>query len=180
MKKCPKCEENKKFCEFRRALMRRANGAEYTYIQSWCKACESKYRRIEYNWDTDRVRELRREHYHRRGKFKKKDKILSNREDYMYRAAKIRASKKGIEFNISIEDITIPRNCPLLGIELDLINLKRNNPNSPSLDRIDSTKGYIKGNVWVISSKANVVKNDLSLEELETFSRNTLSKIIEK
>jgi hypothetical protein len=35
-----------------------------------------------------------------------------------------------------------------------------------SLDRIDSSKGYIKGNVWVISLRANRIKNDSTPQEL--------------
>jgi hypothetical protein len=37
---------------------------------------------------------------------------------------------------------------------------------SPSLDRIDPSQGYIKGNVVVISHKANRLKNDAGLAEL--------------
>jgi len=43
---------------------------------------------------------------------------------------------------------------------------------SKGLDRIDSTKGYIKGNVWVISNRANTLKNDASLQELKTLVEN--------
>ena len=39
--------------------------------------------------------------------------------------------------------------------------------NSPSLDRIDPTKGYVKGNVWIISHKANVFKSYATHEELK-------------
>ncbi len=38
---------------------------------------------------------------------------------------------------------------------------------TPSLDRIDSSLGYVKGNVWVISWRANHIKTDASLEELK-------------
>jgi len=40
-------------------------------------------------------------------------------------------------------------------------------PNSPSLDRIDPTKGYVKGNVWIISHKANTFKSYATHEELK-------------
>lgn len=80
----------------------------------------------------------------------------------MWSRAKYRAKQKGLYFNITKEDIVIPDTCPLLGTPME----------SPSLDRIDSSKGYIKGNVWVISNRANTLKNDASLQELKTLVEN--------
>jgi hypothetical protein len=37
---------------------------------------------------------------------------------------------------------------------------------SPTLDRIDNAKGYVKGNVCVISKKANTMKNNATPEEV--------------
>jgi hypothetical protein len=89
-----------------------------------------------------------------------------NHAAYLLKAARYRAKKAGIEFSIIVEDITIPDLCPILGIPLEKGN-GRPTDNSPNIDRIDCTKGYIKGNVWVISHRANRIKNDASLEELE-------------
>ena len=91
----------------------------------------------------------------------------------MWSRAKYRAKQKGLEFTIEQDDITIPETCPLLGIPLICHRGKGSQQgNSPSLDRIDPTKGYIKGNVWVISNRANTLKNDASLQELELLVEN--------
>ena len=82
----------------------------------------------------------------------------------MYIAAKSRAKLRGIEFNISISDLSIPDVCPILGIKLESGDVYNG---SPSLDRIDNSKGYVRGNVTVISHRANIIKRDASLEELE-------------
>ena len=76
-----------------------------------------------------------------------------------------------MDFHITADDVTIPEYCPLLGIPLE-INTHGASHNSPSIDRIDSKKGYVKGNVWIISHRANTVKSDASLEELELITKN--------
>lgn len=77
------------------------------------------------------------------------------------------ARKRGIEFNITEEYIKSIWNdvCPVLGIPLKA-NASRYEDNSFSLDRIDNTKGYIEGNVVIISNRANKLKNNASLDEL--------------
>ena len=87
-----------------------------------------------------------------------------NKERKLYYHAKDRASRFGLEFNITLEDIVIPEFCPVLGIPIQPGVLKVW-ANSPSLDRVDSSKGYVKGNVEVISHKANRLKGALSSEE---------------
>lgn len=84
----------------------------------------------------------------------------------LFRNAKSRAKKSKIEFSIEIEDIIIPTHCPILGIKLEE-NVKIAKPNSYSIDRINSEKGYVKGNIQIISHRANAIKNDATVEELE-------------
>ncbi len=86
-------------------------------------------------------------------------------EQAMLNRSKSRAKRKGFEHNIKLDDISIPDNCPLLGIPL-IKGQDSVQENSPTLDRIDSFKGYIKGNVWVISYKANTIKSNATPEEL--------------
>lgn len=85
----------------------------------------------------------------------------------MLAQAKYRAKKLGLPFNITAEDLVVPRLCPALGIPL-----RRNvgstgyHPNSPSVDRIVPELGYTKGNIVVISNRANTLKRDATAFEL--------------
>jgi hypothetical protein len=90
----------------------------------------------------------------------------------MLTRAKSRAKIGNIPFNLTLEDISIPDTCPLLGIPIEVQPKKGYHPNSPSLDKIIPEKGYIKGNVWVISNRANTLKNDATLTELKTLVEN--------
>lgn len=83
-----------------------------------------------------------------------------------------RAKKLNIDFNITVEDIILIDYCPILGLELDYIYKKHNNIKAASLDRFDNSKGYVKGNVYIISVLANTMKNNASLEQLLMFSKN--------
>jgi hypothetical protein len=93
----------------------------------------------------------------------------NNPEKAMLQRARSRAKKIGVEFDISFEDISIPEFCPVLGIKLE----RRDNvtENSPSLDRKDSSKGYVKGNVFVISYRANRIKHNATIDEVEAVLR---------
>jgi hypothetical protein len=79
---------------------------------------------------------------------------------------KKRAAKRGIPFEIEVSDIIIPKLCPILDIELSFGSGKVHD-GSPSLDRIIPEKGYVKGNCFIISSKANRMKQENTLETLE-------------
>ena len=97
----------------------------------------------------------------------------------MVNNAKYRAQQKNLPFDIDLGYIRsmvgnhaqLASHCPVLGVPLEWscerdigrITL----PNSPSLDRIDPSKGYVKGNVWIISHRANQIKSDASHDELK-------------
>lgn len=81
--------------------------------------------------------------------------------------SKQRAKKDGIEYTITAADVVVPDACPIYGIPLfPSPNRGKACDNSPSLDRIDSRKGYVPGNVHVISHRANMHKNSATLEEI--------------
>ena len=87
-------------------------------------------------------------------------------------SAKSRAKEKNWEFNLEESDIIIPLYCPILGIKLISGGSGKQSFNSPSIDRIDPTKGYIKDNVRIISLRANMMKNDANLQEIQEFCKN--------
>jgi len=85
---------------------------------------------------------------------------------YMLKDAKRRANQKNIEFSITEDDIVIPEYCPVTGLKLQR-HEKCLRWDSPSLDRIDNSKGYVQGNVAVISNKANMLKKNSTIDEVE-------------
>lgn len=96
---------------------------------------------------------------------------LNNPAQNLLDGARWRARRDNIEFSIKKSDVTIPEFCPLLGIKLESgRGVGGAKASSPSLDRIKPELGYVPGNVWVISYRANMIKSDATLEELRTLT----------
>ena len=102
------------------------------------------------------------------------DYIPKDIEKSIYDRAKENSKRGGHEFNLEKSDIVTPIHCPYLGIELSYNKKDGKLDNYCSIDRIDSTKGYVNGNVQVISHLANTMKSSATTEELITFSKNVL------
>lgn len=86
----------------------------------------------------------------------------------MWSRAKKRAEEKDLPFDIEVSDITIPDVCPVLGIKFSVSKTgKGPGDTSPSLDRIDGNLGYTRGNIKVISFKANRIKSDANVCDVE-------------
>lgn len=83
----------------------------------------------------------------------------------MYREAKRRSEERGLEWDLELCEVMVPDVCPVLGIPL-FFTVGRTTDNTPTLDRVDNTKGYTRDNVVVISYRANRIKNDSTLDEL--------------
>lgn len=96
---------------------------------------------------------------------------LKSPEKYMWGRSKNSAIARGLAFDLELSDIVIPTHCPILGIEFSFSD----ESNSPSLDRIDNRLGYIKGNVWVISTLANRMKYTATKAELLAFANGILT-----
>jgi hypothetical protein len=138
-----------------------------------CIPCErARSKKYRDNWSKDPEwckRENDRKTRYRRGRGK---------AVHMYMGAQGRAHKQGLEFSITKEDIVIPDVCPVLGIKIKAGQGRKWDPpskgcrlngaqdSSPSLDRINNSKGYIKGNVRVISWRANYLKHTATFDEL--------------
>jgi hypothetical protein len=82
------------------------------------------------------------------------------------------AKERGLEFSLSIEDawklfIKQNRICGLTGLPLSFSTcIKRKvEEQTASLDRIDSSKGYVKGNVMWVHKKINILKLNMDNEE---------------
>jgi hypothetical protein len=86
--------------------------------------------------------------------------------------AKRRAKTKNLEFSITLKDIQLPKSCPVLGIPLYIDPIFNNGKKGRgghgySIDRINLDKVYTKDNICIISDRANRLKSDATIEELE-------------
>lgn len=100
---------------------------------------------------------------------KAKNKILYD-DTFMgscYRHARKRANRNNIPFNIELEDVAMPEVCPVLGVPMLPAAICGSNPHMPSIDRHVPSLGYVKGNVAVISFRANTIKGDATFDEIE-------------
>ena len=79
---------------------------------------------------------------------------------------KSRAKLAGIPFNLTPDDIVIPDVCPVLGIPLRHKEGKQWSDRCPSVDRLRPELGYTKGNIRIISTRANLLKSNASELEL--------------
>ena len=81
----------------------------------------------------------------------------------IFNRIKARAKLRNIEFNLELNDLIIPEKCPVFNREFIY-----NDPDwTYSVDRIDPLKGYVKTNIQIISNKANRLKNNATIEDIE-------------
>lgn len=121
---------------------------------------------------TKKVSEITKEQHERRKatsrnysrRWRKADPLRST-----FIGRKSTAKSSGIPWDIEYADLEHPTHCPVLGIELVYRVGRGSGPkaDSPSIDRINPKLGYVKGNVAVISHRANIIKTDATAEELE-------------
>lgn len=154
-KRCAKCQEDKPLDEFYKSKSR-SNPHKRS---SWCKVCTkakaSSNPEYSENWRAQMQEDIDA----------RTDRGLAFLQMRLWHSAKQRAAMYGVEFSLEKADIVIPAHCPVLKIPL-VASKGTMTANSPTLDRLDPTKGYVVGNVSVISNKANVMKSNATIEEV--------------
>lgn len=88
---------------------------------------------------------------------------------YALGGAKERAAKAGLPFELDKDYVSaiIPDVCPVFGTPFLFIGGKRLRPDSPTIDRLEPSKGYVRGNIAVISAKANAIKSNATADEIQ-------------
>jgi len=164
VKKCTQCHKLKDLSEFYR------NSSSKDGRRTNCKVCQNKSRDKWAKKNSKRLSNLRREYCQRddvkaRRSEQQKEWRKTNLDWELWYKAKQRSSTKGVPFDIDREDIEIPEVCPALGIPIE-IGSGGISDSSPTVDRIIPELGYVKGNIIVISAKANRIKSDATVDEL--------------
>lgn len=149
IKCCKICHKDKPL----QNIFRSASG----WYRKYCKDCyENLPQEIK---DKDlKTKEIRR--------INERNRHRLNARKSMLKAAKGRSKRDNLDFNIEECDIIIPEYCPILGIKIEK-GIGNSTDNSPTLDKIIPKLGYIKGNICVISWRANSLKKDGRLDEFE-------------
>lgn len=113
---------------------------------------------------------------HRKQRQSVKHKLLD-----MFYNARRRAKKNKIPFDLDTDYVInlFVEDCPLLGIKLDWTNRGYLKEDSPTIDKIFPELGYVYGNIWIVSAKANLMKGKATVEEINMLSNRLAQKIRE-
>lgn len=130
-----------------------------------CAECTKSFSKKWYKETIDERKRYYTNNLERKQKYRKK-----HSEERALSGIKQRAKIKNLPFDLTLEDISIYSVCPVFGISLERSTTGKQANNSPSVDRIDSTKGYTKDNIQILSNKANRMKQDATPEELLMFA----------
>ncbi len=166
MKICSSCREKKNLFEYYKDSSSK-DGLTYA-----CRNCISARRDHEYNKLYLKI--LREKNSTAINKYKREIWQKMDVRKKLLQQAKSRAKRKGLLFNLDLNDIIVPLVCPILDVPF-IIGTKDEYEYTHSLDRIDNSLGYIKGNVQVISKKANSMKNSATPKELLSFANYILN-----
>jgi hypothetical protein len=104
----------------------------------------------------------------------KRDNLKKDPLGHIFRGTRSRALKRGIEFSICKTDLNLQDECPCCRqkMEVKAGPIKKGaDPRSPSIDRIDNSKGYVVGNVAIICWRCNELKRNGTIEEFRNILR---------
>lgn len=168
---CKKCKEEKPTIEFT------LNRNSKTSYEPYCKPCRKEHLRLYQIKYRKELKEKRKEKYEANAKkysesTKKYSDELRKNNPAKWRTRKFFEKLKNIETDLTKEYIenlfanTKQCECCNKKMELHYLGNGEKNDNAPSIDRVDSVKGYTKNNIGVLCWKCNYRKTDLSLTDL--------------
>lgn len=163
LRNCTKCKKEKNISEYHKKSKYKDG------YSPWCKECTSIVNK-EYN-NREEVKTRRKDKFldntwREQKNAKERERNRRNPKRKLLNHARERAKKQNIECTITQNDINIPPNCPVLDISLCIGDGIFHN-GSPTIDRIDNSKGYTSDNIKVISWRANSIKRDANINELD-------------
>lgn len=167
-KYCPVCKCIKSSDEFGKSSKNLSTDG----LQFLCSDCYNYHNSINKGKDSNYFRKLQASVDSEFKEYLRSEKRQNSRKNHisnMLNNAKKRASNKGLEFSLTKEDIVIPELCPILKVPF-IIGTKENYDFTPTIDRIDNSKGYTVDNIQIITNKANSMKNSANFEMLHNFA----------
>ena len=159
---------------------------KYAYTKQWKEQNKDKVReqkRKYYAENREKIIQQQTDSINRNPERRKKTSEYwrqysrDNYEARLLTSIKSRAKKKGIDFNLELSDLIIPEFCPKTGISL--VKHRGNSTNdkfydTPSVDRIDCSKGYIKGNIQIVCYWYNVAKLTFTDKQMLEFCKKVI------
>lgn len=158
------------------------------------QAARRAARRVEFNARARERYARRRDHFQRKSKLwrianadkwrarqraNKRAETVAHPERALFQNARKRTQILGVPFDLRRSDVVVPSICPVLGIPL-VVAERASADGSPTIDRIVPSRGYVSGNIIVVSNRANRIKNDASMAELRSvadFYERLLSEV---
>ena len=157
-KQCAKCSLVKLADDFYKKT------SSVSGLTSYCKSCFVDIKR---EWATrPKYQEGQLRKYEKKQKWRAENPKLNWATDCL-RGSKFRAKNRGMEHDLTVEWLVanLKERCPVLDIPFSFAR-KKHWYDSPTVDRVDNTKGYTQANCWIISGRANRLKGEASLEEM--------------
>ena len=149
LRKCDSCKEVKDISQCREE-------------RKICNICDTKLQKERYAKLSQKDKENK--------KSKNDIRRKANPAHFLFLEARSRAKERNLPFDIEESDIIVDEFCPVLGIKMN-VNIGLRRDDSPTLDKITPSLGYVKGNIKVISFRANRIKSDANLQELEKITK---------